>query len=160
MEHEVLPTTEPPPHVTDAMIAMRVPSLVVFLASMWFMVTPLAYYGVSNDTSSLNCWFVGGLLVCSSILRLWFPLATVGFAWFNMIAGIWVFISPWVFGYTSETGRFVNTACLGAIIVGMSIASMKARVIWGSPLATAYEERQGLEEHKYDHIGPDRRWHL
>lgn len=160
MEQEILPKTDPLPRVADAMIAMRVPSLVVFLASVWFMVTPLAYYGVSNEGSALNCWFVGFILVCSSMLRLWFPLSTVGFAWFNMVAGIWVFISPWVFNYTSETGRLINTLCLGVIITAMSLASAKAKTIWGSPLATAYEDRQGLQEHDYEDIGPDRRWHL
>ena len=140
MEHEILPTTEPPPRVTDAMIAMRVPSLVVFLASTWFMVTPLAYYGVSNDLTSLNYWLVGLLLVCSSILRLWFPLPTVGFSWFNMVGGLWVFVSPWVFNYTSETGPFINTLCLGVIITAMSIASAKAGAIWGTPLVTVHED--------------------
>jgi hypothetical protein len=99
---------------------------------------------------------VGGILLLSSMLRLWYPLSTVAFSWFNMVLGVWVFISPWVFGYTSETGRLVNTLCLGVVITGMSLMSARARKLWGSPLATAYEDRQGLEEHEYEDIGPDR----
>lgn len=156
MEQEFLTKSEPPPRISDARIAMRVPAFVVFLASAWFLVTPLAYYGVSLDVSSVNCWIVGGILLFSSLLRLWIPLSTVGFSWFNMILGLWVFASPWIFGYTSETGRLVNTLCLGVIITGMSIMSARAGKLWGSPLATAYADRQGLDEQYYEYIGPDR----
>ncbi|HZS52832.1 MAG TPA: SPW repeat protein [Bryobacteraceae bacterium] len=157
MEHEYLIKTEHPPRVSDAMIAMRVPSFVVFLASAWFFVTPLAYYGVSLDASAANCWCVGGILLLSCTARLWFPIPTAGLSWFNMILGLWVLISPWIFGFTSETGRFVNTLCLGTVIVGMSLASVFAGKFPGTPLATAYEDRQGLEEQEYEMKPPRRR---
>jgi hypothetical protein len=153
MEHEYLLKTDHPPRVSDAMIAMRVPSFVVFLASAWFFVTPLSYYGVSLDASAANCWCVGAILLLSSMLRLWYPIPTVGLSWFNMVLGFWVLISPWIFSYTSETGRFVNTLCLGTVIVGMSLASVYAQKFPGTPLATAYADRQGLEEEE-DHIAP------
>jgi CDP-diglyceride synthetase len=156
MEQEFLTRTEPPPRVSDAMIAMRVPSLVVFLAAACFFGTPILYYGVSHEASSANCWCVGGLLLLSSMLRLWFPLSTVGLSWFNLVCGLWIFISPWVFNYTSETGRFVNTLCVAVIIIGMSLASIFGRKFAGTPLATAYADRQGLEDQDYDYIGPDR----
>ncbi len=158
MQHEYLIKSDPPPRVSDAMIAVRVPAFVVFLASAWFMVTPLSYYGVSHDLSSANCWCVGSILLMSSALRLWFPLSTIGCSWLNMVLGLWVFISPWVFNYTSETGRLVNTLCLGVVITAMSIVSSRARKLWGTPLATAYADRQGLEEQEYDYIGTDRDW--
>ena len=157
MAHDIFIKSELPPRVQDAVIAMRVPSAVVALASIWFTATPLSYYGISlNTPATFNFLGVGGLLLCSSALRLWFPLATVGFSWLNAILGLWVLITPWVFGYSDYTTCLINTICLGVVIVGMSIVSARARPLPGTPLANAYEDRQGLELQDYDFIGPDR----
>jgi len=156
MEHDFLtPVTEPPPQIADARMAMRITSFVVFLASSWFAGIPILYYGVSQDVRSANFAIIGGMLLCSSALRLWFPLATVGFAWFNALLGIWVVISPWILGY----GTAVTVTCLvlGLLIIGMSIASARAGIYPGSPIATVYED--GRIENQYSpEIGPDRQW--
>jgi hypothetical protein len=157
MEQDLLTTkTDPPPRLSDARIAMRVPSFVVFLASAWLLGTPILYYGVSQHTSSLNFWCVGTILLCSAALRLWFPFATMGFSWLNAILGVWVLISAWIFDYSTSVA--VNTTCLAVIIVGMSLASVYGGRFIGTPIATAYEDRQGLENQDYPDIGPDRRW--
>jgi hypothetical protein len=157
MEQDILTNKpEPPPRIADARMAMRMPSFVVFLASSWFAATPILYYGVSQDARCLNFWIIGSILLCSSALRLWFPLATVGFAWFNAILGVWALISPFVLGY--DTAVTVNTVVMALLIIGMSIASAKAWSYLGSPIATAYEDRQGLEHQEYPDIGPDRSW--
>ena len=157
MEHDYLIRTELPPRVTDAMIGMRVTSFVVFLASVWFTGTPISYYGMSlNVAASFNFFVVGGVLLLSSALRLWYPLETVGFSWLNAILGIWVFISPWVFGFSNYTNALINTLCLGVVITAMSIISARARRMLGTPLATAYADRQGLEEQEYDFFGSNR----
>lgn len=154
MEHDYLIQTELPPRVTDAIVSMRVPSFVVFLASVWFTGTPIAYYGMSQNVgASFNFFAVGGVLLLASALRLWYPLETVGFSWLNAILGIWAFISPWVFGFSNYTSALINTLCLGVVITAMSIISARAKRLPGTPLATAYEDRQGLEEQDYDYFG-------
>jgi hypothetical protein len=145
MEHELLITTDPPPRVTDAMIAMRVTSFVVFLASACFFGLPILYYGVSQQMSAANCWCVGGILLLSSMLRLWYPIPTIGLSWFNMILGLWVFISPFILGYMDQTGYAANTMILGVVIVGMSLSSIYGNRFPGTPLATASEELVGLK---------------
>jgi hypothetical protein len=157
MQQDILTTkTDPPPQISDARIAMRVPSLIVFLASSALAGMPILFYGLSHDASSLNFAVVGGILLCSSALRLWFPFATMGFSWLNAILGVWLFISPWVFG--NSTGVTVATCCLSGVVVGMSLASVYGGRFIGTPIATAYEDRQGLEHQDYPDIGPDRRW--
>jgi hypothetical protein len=157
MEQDILTNKpEPPAHIADARMAMRMPSFVVFLASSWFLGMPILYYGVSQDARCLNFWIVGTILLCTSALRLWFPLATVSFAWFNAFLGVWAFISPYILGY--GTGVTVNTDVLALLIIGMSIASAKAWSYPGSPIATAYEDHQALRHHDYPDIGPDRSW--
>jgi hypothetical protein len=158
MEHPFLIKTDPPPYITDARMAMRMPSFVVFLAATIFACTPILYYGVSHEPSSSNCWLVGGILMISAALRLWFPLGTIGFSWFNMLLGIWVFISPLILGYWDQTAYTVHTMLMGIVIVGMSLASVYGSRFPGTPISTAYEERQGLQHQDYPDIGPDRRW--
>jgi small neutral amino acid transporter SnatA (MarC family) len=128
------------------MIAMRVPSLIVFLLAAIFTCTPILFYGVSHELSAANCVCVGGILLMSAALRLWFPLATVGFSWFNMLLGLWIVISPFVFGYAGQTGYTVNTVLLGVLILAMSLASIYAGRFIGTPLATSYEDRVGVVE--------------
>lgn len=160
MQPDFLIDTEQVPRVRDAVIAMRVPAFITLLFSTWFTGTPMAYYGVSNEPSAANCLIAGGLVVTSACIRLVWPLATMGFAWFNALIGLWIFISPFVFGYTGQTAYTVNTMIMGVIIVGMSLASIFARRFPGTPLATAYEDGEGLDDRGYDYIGPDKRFHL
>jgi hypothetical protein len=157
MQQDILTTkTDPPPRLTDARIAMRVPSFVVFLASAVLTCIPILYYGVSQHASSLNFWLVGGILLCSASLRLWYPFVTIGFSWFNAILGVWGFISAWIFDY--PTSVIVTTCCVSALIIGMSLASVFGARFIGTPIATAYEDRQGLQDQEDPDIGPDRRW--
>jgi small neutral amino acid transporter SnatA (MarC family) len=160
MENDFLIDTEQIPRVRDAVIAMRVPSFVVLLFSTWFAGTPIAYYGVSDQPSAANCIIAGGLVMASAAIRLVWPLSTMGFAWFNVLMGLWIFISPFVLGYVDQTAYTVNTMIMGVIIVGMSLASIFARRFIGTPLATAYEDRQGLDDQDYEYIGPDKRFRL
>ena len=160
MEHDFLFDTEQIPRVRDAVIAMRVPSLVVLIFSTWFAATPIAYYGVSDQPSATNCIIIGGLVMACAAIRLVWPLPTMGFAWFNVLMGIWVILSPFILGYAGQTGYTVNTLVCGIMIVGMSLASIYARRFPGTPLATAYEDRQGLNEQEYEYIGPDKRFRL
>ena len=144
MDQEFLTRSEPPPTAMDAMIAMRVPSLVVFLASACFTGTPILFYGVSHEASAANCVCIGGILLMSSLLRLWYPLATVGFSWFNALLGFWIFISPFIFGYTDQTAYTVDSMVLGIVIIGMSFASVFACKFRGTRLANAPDDLVGL----------------
>jgi hypothetical protein len=154
MDQEFLTRSEPPPRVSDAMIAMRVPSLVVFLASACVFGMPILYYGMSHELSGANSMCVGGILLLSATLRLWYPLSTVGFSWFNMLLGLWIIISPWIFGYSYVTAPTVHSVCMGIVIVGMSIASVYGRRFPGTPLATTYAD---LEHQDYDYLASDLR---
>lgn len=156
MEQDILTNkADPPPYISDARIAMRTPSLVVFLASAVLMCTPILYYGVSH-ASSLNFWTVGGILVCSAAFRLWFPFASVGFSYFNAFLALWMFVSAFIFDY--PVAIMVHTTVVSFVIIGMSLASIYGGRFIGTPIATAYEERQGLQQQDYPDIGPDRRW--
>jgi len=35
----------------------------------------------------------------------------------NLILAAWIIASPWIYSYTSETSRFVNSVCIGVLIL-------------------------------------------
>jgi hypothetical protein len=62
-------------------------------------------------------------MVLFSILRIARPAYSMALSWCNTVLGIWAFFSPWIYGYTGDTGRFVNSLCIGVIVFVFSIAS-------------------------------------
>jgi hypothetical protein len=44
-------------------------------------------------------------------------------SWLNALLGIWTFFSPWIYGYTAGTGRFINSLCVGVIVFVLAICS-------------------------------------
>jgi hypothetical protein len=54
------------------------------------------------------------------------PAYSTVLSWCNLILGIWTFFSPWIYGYAStNTGRFINSLCVGVIVVVFCIASAR-----------------------------------
>ncbi len=60
-----------------------------------------------------------------------------------MVLSIWVLVSPWVFGYSSNTGRMTNSLCVGVIILGFSIMSWMIHRDIYSRIGTADSSEQG-----------------
>ncbi len=72
-----------------------------------------------------NSWIVGGSMVLFAIVRMALPAYSTVLSWCNMILGIWIFCSPWIYGYTGNSGRFINSLCVGVIVFAFSIASAR-----------------------------------
>lgn len=121
------------PEAQDRMIAARVTTLVTAIASFCFFLTPILYFGVSEDPSGWNAWLIGGLLMCSCLVRIVWPAVTTFVSYVNFVLGIWVLISPWVFGYTWYLGHWINDMVCGSIIIGYSLFSStftRGLVVW------------------------------
>lgn len=118
-------TDTSPARVTDTVVAARTASLAVFVAALWFFVSPWAYYGVSDEVSARNCWIVGALMIAFSGARLWQPRRLRAASYVDLALGIWVVISPWIFGYVNNTGQLVNSLCVGAVVIAFSIVAIR-----------------------------------
>lgn len=121
------------PEAQDRMIAARVTTLVTTLAAFCFFNTPILYFGVSEQGNAFNAWIVGGLLLCLCIARLVWPAGTTFISYTNAVLGVWVLISPWVYGYTGYLGHWINDMCCGSIILAFSLFSStftRNLVVW------------------------------
>lgn len=106
------------------MTAVRTASLMVAVVSLWVFVSPWAY-GFSLQESAANAWAVGALMVVFSGLRLLAPRHTGGFSWVNSVLAVWVFVSPWIYGFASNAPRLTNCIAAGTFIFVVSMISVK-----------------------------------
>jgi hypothetical protein len=108
------------PAVTDAHPALGA-SLLALFAGLWLFVSPWVY-GAPGNSAAWNSWIVGALIFLFALIRRSQPAATK-LSWLNSMLGIWVFVSPWVFGYTGTAGRFINSMCVGFIVFCAAIVA-------------------------------------
>ena len=101
---------------------VRATSTICLLAGIWFFVSPWVYGAYTNGNAP-NSWIVGGFMVLFAIFRLARPPYSTSLSWCNTILGIWPFFSPWIYGYTGNEGRFINSLCAGVVVFIFSMAS-------------------------------------
>src|SRR5581483_8103742 len=100
----------------------RAASTICLLAGIWFFVSPWVY-GAAGSPNAWNSWIVGGVMFIVAVIRLSRRAYSGGLSWLNTILGIWAFFSPWIYGYVGNSGRFINSLCVGVIVFVLSIVS-------------------------------------
>jgi hypothetical protein len=114
---------------------VRAASTVTLLAAVWLFVSPWVY-GSYMMANSWNSWIVAGLMVIAAAIRIGNPVSLAWLSWLNCLFGAWTFASPWIFRYTGETGRFVNSLCVGVIVFFVALRSATATPRRGTPMPT------------------------
>ncbi len=104
---------------------IKTTSTINLLAGIWLFVSAWVY-GAYTMPNAWNNWIVGALIVIFAIIRLASPPLMSWVSWINCALGMWTFASPWVYGYTGNTGRFANSLIVGVIVFFLAIASAKA----------------------------------
>lgn len=100
--------------------AMSMAAGLDLLIALWFFVSPWVY-GSYHMANSWNSWIVGGVMAIIAAACLSSRGAS-GVIWVNVILSVWVFFSPWIYGYTLNTGRFINSLCVGVAMFVLSLA--------------------------------------
>lgn len=94
---------------------VRVASAISMAAAIWFFVSPWVY-GAEHIVNAWNCWIIGGVMIGCLWVRLGFPASMPGLSWFVACLGVYIFVSPWLYGYTHNTGRWINSMCVGVVL--------------------------------------------
>jgi hypothetical protein len=113
------------PGSTPRVAAAKTASTIVLLAGIWYFFSPWIY-GANAHGNAWNAWIVGALLFIFGVIRVSRSVGTVGLSWLSALLGIWVFFSPWIFAYTANTGRFINSLCVGVIVFVVAIVSARS----------------------------------
>lgn len=99
---------------------IKTTATISLLAGVWLFVSPWVYqsYAMSN---AWNNWIVAALIVIFSAIWLGAPAGARGFSVANFLLGAWMFASPWIYGYTSNTSHFINSLCVGVLVFALGI---------------------------------------
>ena len=93
---------------------IRASAIAGLLVGVWLYLSPWMYRVTSG--TAFNGWVVGFLVTVASSFQLGCPGETAELTGLvNGLLGIWVFASPWILGYSADTGRLVNSLCVGGI---------------------------------------------
>lgn len=85
------------------------------LFGLWLFLSPWIFNASANP-DAWNSWITGSLIILFAALRYANPASGRGLSVMNMLFGGWIVLSPWIFAYTANTGRFVNSLIVGAAI--------------------------------------------
>jgi hypothetical protein len=114
---------------------MKVASTLTLLAGLWYFISPWVY-GTYHLRNAWNDWIAGAVVVILAGIRLSSPLRTVALSWINCAFGVWAFVSPWIYGYTMDHGRFINSLCVGVILFVAAIWSATSTPHTHHPVST------------------------
>ncbi|MBV9497975.1 MAG: SPW repeat protein [Acidobacteriaceae bacterium] len=110
------------PDVNGRLGGIRAASTICLLAGIWLFVSPWVY-GAYTHGNAWNSWILGAAIFLLACVRVSRPAYSTGISWVNLVLGIWVFFSPWIYGYLGNTGRFINSLCVGVVVFAFSLAS-------------------------------------
>ncbi len=95
--------------------SLRATTGINIVLGAWLFISPWVYRA-SGNLNAWNSWIFGVLIVLFAASRYSNPESGRGLSVLNMLFGAWIFASPWIFGYTGNTGRFTNSLIVGAAI--------------------------------------------
>jgi hypothetical protein len=122
---------------TNTSRAVTAASTIALLGGIWLFVSPWVY-SAYRMPQAWNSWVIGFVIVALAGIRIGSPSEdTAWLSWLNCLLGIWTFASPWIYSYTGEHGRFVNSLAVGAVVFIAAMRSATATPHEGRPLHTA-----------------------
>ena len=97
---------------------VKVASGLTFLAGIWMIISAWVYGAIYMSGNAWNSIIVGLIIAVLSAIRFFSPRSAVGLSWIIALFGIWLIISPWVYGYArSNTARLWNSVIFGIIVL-------------------------------------------
>jgi hypothetical protein len=111
----------------DSTDAIKMTAGLNFLVALWFFVSPWIY-GSYTMPNAWNSWIVGAVLAIVAFSEMYSTIRTAAnLSWLSIVLAVWVFFSPWIYGYTANRGRLMNSLCVGVVAFVLSvITSMMA----------------------------------
>lgn len=105
---------------------VRLASGLNIIAGIWTIISPWVY-GFYNAAGNVwNNVIVGIVIAVFAAIRFFGTAGTVWLSWINALLGIWLILSPWIYGYTGNAGRMWNSIIVGIVVLVLSVWSAVA----------------------------------
>lgn len=106
---------------------VKVASGLNFLAGIWIIISAWVYGAIYTSGSAWNSIIIGIVIAVFAAIRFFSPRSAVGRSWINALLGIWMIISPWVYGYVNTNeARMWNSVIFGIIVLILGVWSAAA----------------------------------
>ena len=89
---------------------------VLLTGGVWLFLVPWLLSTADDAASSWNAWILGVLVVATT----WWALARPADRapeWLQGLYGIWLFVTPWVFGFTGLAAAAWNAWIVGGALI-------------------------------------------
>jgi hypothetical protein len=108
------------------------PNWLTLALAVWLFISPWIIAAPAAGTWAWNAWVIGVLVAISSIIAL--SQVAQWEEWVNLVLGVWLFLSPWILGFTGIASAAEDAFIVGALVVIISIwGIVAARQIVGVP---------------------------
>ena len=114
------------PQNTTSSSGTRLAAGINLLLGIWLFVSPWVY-GAYTNPDAWNSWIVGAIIAIMALVTINNAAGLPIFSWINVLLGAWTFASPWIYSYTGNTGRFINSLCVGIVVFIVALSAWSSR---------------------------------
>jgi hypothetical protein len=93
-----------------------------FALGLWLAVSPWALDHAPLDAATANAAFLGLAIALASHFEVSFDAATA--QWFNMGAGLWLVLSPFLLGFSGEALATANAIAVGTLVAALASSAL------------------------------------
>ena len=85
------------------------------VVGVWVFATPWMFGFASETVAAWNAWTLGVLITIVGLWALSVPESR-GAEWSQLVLGAWVFVAPWILGFSGGAAAAWNAWIAGAIV--------------------------------------------
>lgn len=127
-------TAPAPARSTGLTLQVRIASGLAVLVGLWLILSPFIFGTGFRRGAMVNDPIVGIVVVLLAAGRFVSDPTTVWPSWATVPFGIWTLISPWVYGFATESpGLRYDSVVLGLVLIALSV--------WGALAGLEVEDR-------------------
>ena len=98
-----------------------------FALGLWLAVSPWALGYANVEAATANAAFLGLAIALGSHFEVSFDVNTV--EWFNMAAGLWLVLAPFLLGFGAEGLATANSIAVGTLVAALASSALSLEKI-------------------------------
>lgn len=111
---------------TDPGGQVNIASGLNILLGLWLIASPWVFSFSSLQGALWNSIIVGVVVVVLAWVRITNPTRYVWASWVNLLLGLWILVSPWIFSFSTNTGALWDSVITGIVIGALALWSAVA----------------------------------